>query len=57
MTQRFSSLPSVDRLLASEELSGAIAELGRDAVKQAVRDELEERRRHIADGTANGASL
>jgi L-seryl-tRNA(Ser) seleniumtransferase len=56
MTQRFSSLPSVDRLLASEELSGAIAELGRDAVKQAVRDELEERRRHIADGTANGAS-
>src|SRR3954464_3105711 len=50
MTSSFRSLPSIDRLLGSEELRGAIAELGRDVVKQAARDELEARRRDIAGG-------
>ena len=50
MTNSFRSLPSVDHLLLSEELGGAIAELGRDTVKQAVRDELEARRKQIVNG-------
>jgi L-seryl-tRNA(Ser) seleniumtransferase len=50
MTSSFQSLPSVDRLLLSQELGGAITELGRETVKQAVRDELEERRQQIASG-------
>src|SRR5215471_12117453 len=50
MTASFERLPSVDRLLSSAELSGAIAELGRDAVKQAVREELDALRRQIGNG-------
>ena len=59
MTSSFESLPSVDRLLLSEELGSVIAELGRDTVKQAVRDELEARRKQIANGGAEtaGAAL
>ena len=59
MTNSFESLPSVDRLLLSEELGSAIAELGRDTVKQAVRDELDARRKQIANGgdKAGGAGL
>jgi L-seryl-tRNA(Ser) seleniumtransferase len=59
MTSSFRSLPSVDRLLASDELSDAIAELGRDTVKQAVQDELADRRQRIVaggDGASNGLS-
>src|SRR5688500_6733394 len=55
MTSSFRSLPSVDRLLASDELHAAIAELGRDTVKQAVQDELAVRRQQIVAG-GNGAS-
>jgi L-seryl-tRNA(Ser) seleniumtransferase len=51
MANSFDNLPSVDRVLLSEELGGAIAELGRDTVKQAVRDELETRRKQIANGS------
>jgi len=59
MTSSFESLPSVDRLLLSEELGSAIAELGRATVKQAVRDELEARRKQIVKGGDNtaGAAL
>jgi len=59
MTSSFRSLPSVDHLLLSEELSSAIAELGRETVKQAVRDELEVRRKQIVNGGSEpaGAAL
>jgi L-seryl-tRNA(Ser) seleniumtransferase len=50
MANSFSRLPSVDRLLSTEDLGGAIAELGRETVKQAVRDELDVLRRQIVDG-------
>src|SRR5688572_29873619 len=50
MTSSFRSLPSVDHLLLSEDLGGAMVELGRDTVKQAVRDELEARRKQIVNG-------
>jgi L-seryl-tRNA(Ser) seleniumtransferase len=50
MTNDFRSLPSVERLLAAEELSGVISELGRETVKQAVRDELDSRRKQIING-------
>jgi L-seryl-tRNA(Ser) seleniumtransferase len=56
MTSDFRSLPSVERLLAAEALSGAISELGRETVKQAVRDELDSRRKQIIDG-GDGAGL
>ena len=59
MTNSFQSLPSVDRLLLSEALKSAIAELGRETVKRAVRDELEVRRQQIGngDGERAGAAL
>jgi L-seryl-tRNA(Ser) seleniumtransferase len=59
MMNSFQSLPSVDRVLLSDELGGAIAELGRETVKLAIQDELEVRRKQIANGGGEtpGAAL
>ncbi len=50
MTSPYRSLPSVDRLLADERLRRAAAEIGSEAVTDAVREELAERRSGIAEG-------
>jgi L-seryl-tRNA(Ser) seleniumtransferase len=50
MTNRFRELPSVDRVLADERLVRASGELGHDAVTEAVREELAQRRRELATG-------
>src|SRR5262245_48313090 len=50
MTNDFRRLPSVDRLLAAEPMRAAVAELGSEAVTEAVRAELAAVRAAIASG-------
>jgi L-seryl-tRNA(Ser) seleniumtransferase len=55
MTNRFRGLPSVDRLLAEPHLVDAVSELGIEAVTEAARAELADRRQAIASGDGQGA--
>src|SRR3990172_2369551 len=50
MAGDYSALPAVDRVLADDRLQRARAELGPDAVREAVRGELQARRTAIAAG-------
>jgi L-seryl-tRNA(Ser) seleniumtransferase len=52
MTNPYRDLPSVDRLLAAQELNAAIAELGVEVVTDAARAELSKLRTEIGNGSA-----
>ena len=55
MANRYRDLPSVDRVLGHERLVRAAGELGLDAVTEAVREELAQRRRDVASGDGQGS--